>query len=91
MSSVAFRCYAPAASTLSPFDAALLYLIRNERFQCAGLTVRDLVSRVRVAARAHIPPSSVRRGLARLKRAGLVERNTVCDSTPYRWKEAHRG
>lgn len=90
MTAISFHCYAPRPA-LSPFDAALLQLIRNEKFQRAGLTVRDLTIRARAAAQAFIPVHSVRRGLARLKRAGLVVRNAISDSTPYRWKEARRG
>jgi hypothetical protein len=88
---VAFHCYRPGAVALSPFDAALLQLFRNERFKRAGLTVRDLTYRVRAAAHALIPTSSIRRGLARLKRAGLVERHAVENRTPYLWQEARRG
>ena len=93
MSAVSFYCYAPrpAAAELSPFDTAILQLIRNERFQRAGLTVRDITIRARSAAQALVPVHSVRRGLARLKKAGLVERNQISDATPYRWKVVRRG
>jgi hypothetical protein len=92
---IAFHCYRPGAVALSPFDAALLQILKAEKFgKVRGLTVRDMWTRFSFLPMSTFGPicgdtmpclSRIRRSVARLKRSGLVARVTTSDSTPFRY------